>query len=61
MPWEYAGKEVRVRDYGRDVEVRYGSERIAAHSQAVRRHQIITQSEHHEGIPLETDNRVAKL
>ncbi len=55
VPWEYAGKEVWVRDYGRDVEVRYGAERIAVHGQAVRRHQIITQSEHHEGIP--TGNR----
>jgi transposase len=51
VPWTYAGKEVWVRDYGRDVEVRYSSERIAVHAQAVRRHQIITRSEHHEGIP----------
>ena len=40
-----------MRDSGRDVEVRYSSERIAVHAQALRRHQIITLSEHHEGIP----------
>ena len=51
VPWKYAGKEVWVRDSGRDVEVRYSSDRIAVHAQAMRRHQIITLSEHHEGIP----------
>ena len=51
VPWKYAGKEVWARDSGRDVEVRHSSERIAAHARAVRRHQIITLGEHHEGIP----------
>jgi Mu transposase-like protein len=54
VPWEYAGKEVWVRERGRDIEVRYGSERIAAHAPAVRRHQVVTMGEHHEGIPLGT-------
>lgn len=52
VPWEYAGKEVWVREQGRDVEVRCGAELIARHVPAVRRHQVITQGEHHEGIPL---------
>lgn len=52
VPWLYAGKEVWVRDHGRYVEVRYGAERIAVHAQAARHHQVITLSEHHEGIPL---------
>jgi hypothetical protein len=52
VPWIYAGKEVWVRDHGRYVEVRYGSERIAVHVQAVRHHQVVTLSEHHAGIPL---------
>jgi hypothetical protein len=52
VPWEYAGKEVWVRDNAHDVEVRYGAERIAVHAQAVRLHQVVTRSEHHEGIPL---------
>jgi hypothetical protein len=52
VPWEYAGKEVWVREQGRDIEVRHGAERIAAHAPAVRRHQVVTIGEHHEGIPL---------
>ena len=52
VPWKYAGKEVWVRKQGSGVEVRYGSERIALHAQAAARHQVITQREHHEGIPL---------
>ncbi len=51
VPWRYAGKEVWVRE-GRDVEVRCGAELIARHMPAVRRHQVVTRSEHHEGIPL---------
>lgn len=51
VPWQYAGKEVWVREQGRDVEVRYGAGRIALHARAASR-QIVTQSEHHQGIPL---------
>jgi transposase len=49
--WRYAGKEVWVREQGRDVEVRCGAELIARHMPAVRRHQIVTRGEHHQGIP----------
>jgi transposase len=52
VPWQYAGKEVWVREEGGDVEVRYGADRIAMHAPAAKRHQIVTQSEHHQGIPL---------
>ena len=52
VPWRYAGKEVWVRQQDQEVEVRYGAERIAVHAQAVRRHQVVTRREHHEGIPL---------
>jgi transposase len=52
VPWQYAGKEVWVRAQGREVEVRYGAERIALHAPAAKRYQVVTQSEHHEGIPL---------
>jgi transposase len=52
VPWQYAGKEVWVRDHGGEVEVRYGAERIALHEQAADRHQVVTQNEHHQGIPL---------
>ena len=52
VPWQYAGKEVWVREHSGEVEVRYGAERIALHGQAANRHQVVTQNEHHQGIPL---------
>ena len=52
VPWQYAGKEVWVREQDGDIEVRYGAERIAWHTPAAKRHQVITQSGHHQGIPL---------
>jgi len=52
VPWEYAGRSVWVRECGRDVEVQYGRERIAVHSQAAGKHAVVTQPEHHRGIPL---------
>ena len=52
VPWQYAGKEVWVREEGCDIEVRHGAERIAAHVPAVRQHQVVTIAEHHAGIPL---------
>ena len=42
------GRDVYKRQ---DIEILHGAERIAVHAQAVRRHQIVTQHEHHEGIP----------
>jgi hypothetical protein len=52
VPWRYAGKEVWVREQGREVEVRYVADLIARHTPAATRHQVLTQSEHHQGIPL---------
>ncbi len=52
VPWQYAGKEVWVREHGGEVEVRHGAERIALHAQATNRHEVVTQNEHHQGIPL---------
>ena len=52
VPWRYAGCEVWVRECNEAVEVHYGGERVATHTAAVRKHQVITQAEHHVGIPL---------
>ena len=52
VPWEYAGKPVWVRNCEGEVEIRYGAQRIALHRQALHQHGIVTQPEHHEGIPL---------
>jgi hypothetical protein len=49
---EICRQEVWVREHGGEVEVHYGAERIALHAQAVNRHQVVTQNEHHQGIPL---------
>lgn len=52
VPWQYAGKEVWVREHGEQVEVRYGGERIAVHARANHKHKVITDPSHHHGIPL---------
>ena len=52
VPWEYAGRSVWVRERSSKVEVHYGRERIAAHGQARHKHLVVTQPEHHRGIPL---------
>jgi transposase len=52
VPWIYAGKEVWVQNRGASIEVHYGGKRIASHMPALRQHQLVTQHEHHYGIPL---------
>jgi hypothetical protein len=52
VPWQYAGRSVWVRERLREIEVHYGRERIAAHEKVDRKHSIVTQPEHHRGIPL---------
>jgi hypothetical protein len=34
VPWQYAGKEVWVREHNGAVEVHYGGERIVVHAPA---------------------------
>ncbi len=53
VPWQYAGKQVWVREKGGGmVEVHYGERRIAEHAQAPGKHRIQLQQDHHAGIPL---------
>ena len=52
VPWRYAGKQVWVCQPHGDVEVRCGAELIVKHAPAAGRHQVVTRSEHHHGIPL---------
>jgi transposase len=54
VPWEYAGRQVWVRNSNNHVEIRYGAQRIACHMLALRKHVVITQPDHHQGIPLAT-------
>ena len=60
VPWSYVGKEVFVRERGSRVEVHYGTERIAIHER-VGQHQVVTQPEHHRGIPLGSGSRNNKI
>lgn len=52
VPWQYAGKEVWVRQRSGDVEVRYGACQIARHAPAPRKHLLMRNPAHHQGIPL---------
>jgi transposase len=52
VPWPYAGRSVWVRERLGEVEVHYGRERIATHGKAISKHGIVTEPEHHRGIPL---------
>lgn len=53
VPWQYAGKEVWVRDReGGMVEIRYGARPIAHHALAPRKHLVMRNEAHHAGIPL---------
>ena len=61
VPWQYAGREVWVRERNLDVEVRYGAEQIAIHSRARRRHEVVTRPEHHAAIPLGSERQGSKI
>jgi hypothetical protein len=61
VPWQYAGREVWVRDRSEEIEVLYGGARIAEHSRAPRRHTVMTRAEHHHGIPLGAAGRGSKI
>jgi transposase len=61
VPWQFAGREVWVRESGVSLEVRHGAERIALHVRAQRRHQVVTHAEHHVGIPLGSSGRDSKI
>jgi transposase len=51
VPWQYAGKDVWVHERAGRIEIDCGAERIAVHDRAGR-HRVVTNSEHHRGIPL---------
>lgn len=61
VPWRFAGHEVLVREQQGQVEIHCGGHRIATHSCAQRRHQVITIGSHHEGIPLGPDRDGGKI
>jgi transposase len=52
VDWKYAGKQVWARETGSDVEIYHGETCIARHAVSSHKHQVITQPQHHRGIPL---------
>lgn len=57
VPWEWAGREVQVREIEERLEIGLTTpsrrfERVAAHSRSERKHAVITEAAHHAGIPL---------
>lgn len=61
VPWQYVGKDVWVREQAGQVEVHCGGERIAVHPPAARKHQVITENAHHQGIPLSAGHSSGKI
>lgn len=53
VPWRYAGRDVWVCEHDGRVQIYFGAETIAIHERTGR-HQVVTQAEHHRGIPLNT-------
>jgi transposase len=51
VPWQEAGKEVLVREVGAVIEVVRDGKTLAAHPRCSGRHQTVTVSAHHAGIP----------
>jgi transposase len=52
VPWELAGQTVQVNEQNQIVEIRHRQARVAVHAPADNRYQVVTQNEHHAGIPL---------
>ncbi len=52
VPWPLAGRDVRVCEIAGHLDVYAGPERIAVHRLCADRHQVLTQRQHHQGIPL---------
>ena len=52
VPWAAAGRDVWIREVSGRVEMYDGIERIAVHAVCPDRHHVLTQPQHHQGIPL---------
>lgn len=52
VPWQQAGRHVLVREIGEQIEIVQDSHRLALHTRCTGRHQSVTVSAHHAGIPL---------
>ncbi len=57
VPWAAAGREVWIREASGRVEIYCAHERIAVHPVCTGRHQVLTQPQHHQGIPFQASLR----
>jgi transposase len=60
VPWQYAGRDVSIRAENGGVQVFCQAEPIARHTVAAGMHQVITNREHHRGIPLNASSHSGK-
>jgi transposase len=51
VPWALAGREVWIRELAGRVEIYCDHERVASHPVCIERHRVLTQPQHHHGIP----------
>jgi len=59
VPWELAGREVKVQEVQGRIDVLLGGGCIASHQKAVGFHQVVTNAAHHAGMPYGENGRVA--
>ena len=60
VPWTAAGREVRVRERGENIEVHLDGSCLATHPLSPGRHGVFTVPAHHLGIPMTTGRRDGK-
>jgi transposase len=51
VPWAAAGRDVWIREIAGRVEIYSGHERLAGHPLCAGRHQVLTEPQHHRGMP----------
>ncbi|HEY3283409.1 MAG TPA: hypothetical protein VGN26_14165 [Armatimonadota bacterium] len=59
VPWRYAGQEVWVREVAGHLEIHRDQQAIARHPLSAGRYQVLTQAEHHQGMPYRGEARPA--
>lgn len=57
VPWQHTGTHVLIRDVGEQIEILREGNKLACHTRCLGRHQSVTVSAHHAGIPLSTPTR----
>jgi hypothetical protein len=60
VPWTAAGRDVVLREHGNQLEIFQHGERLALHALCPRRHQVLTEPAHHQGIPLGPSSQSAR-